>query len=288
MKKIQNSPLFILTLLYQVLLTGCNFMVQLQEQETLQINLPEWPPADTFTDQYPELIEWKITFASSTEIREYYTCEKSVFVTFNKNLPASLIVQPVTKLTSGNPSNYFMPAGLIYPYADVDAGLTNATWNQGFLAVTMNKIILSKKETGVSDNRLETFLSSFNWKKAQNSIENKINAAEENKAFYNPWLIDSSKLLENLCYGTFKATLLNLSGGFEVDLSDINKESELCLLSAFVTENQFLNTTKKIYIKKDQEFFIGDGKNFGLIIKGKSAKNLSRDIVYMPIYCEGI
>lgn len=275
-----NSPIFILTI---ILLSGCHLVMQLPEEEVLQITLPEWPPNDPFREQYPELVQWEISVYTCYQSREYYTCNQSIFLSFKKNTPACIVVQPVTRLNSGNSSNYFKPAGLIYPYSRMIDGQACADWNSGFLASSMRKIILSQKETGVSDSRMEKFLSTFNWKKAQESIDNKISSVND---FYNPWLIDSEKLLDNLCYGNFKSTLLNLTGCHQLNLADLNAKNGLSLLSSFIPENQRIYENPCVFIKKDEEMIIGDGKEFALIIKYKSAKNLSREVVYMPIYCK--
>lgn len=261
-------------------------MVQAPETETIQITLPQWPPEDSLKHLYPELKCWKITIGTPEEITVFYTTDSTVYYNFKINQPACITAAPITLMENGNSCNYFKPAGFLYPYAPVTKSQATADWNQGFLAHTMIKILESKKETGVSEQRMEVFLSTFNWKKAQETIENKIGKTEGGRACYNPWLIDSTRLLENLCYGNFKATYLNLTGCYEFSRDAILQENQLILLSSFVSENQNFNDTGKIYLKKDSVNFLCDGKQFGVIIHCKSAKNISREFVYLPIYSE--
>ena len=280
---VQNSPIFIFAML---IFSGCHFMFNLPEQETFQLILPDWPPKDSFMEQYPELLQWEITTATSNSITEGYTTEQSVFLSFNKNTPSCVLIQPVTKLADGNPSNFFKPAGFLYPYSTINKGAAKADWNQGFLAYSMLTVINSQKETGVSEARMEKFLASFNWKKAQETIDSKFTSSLESECVYNPWLIDSQKMLENLCYGNFKATFLNLTGCCQFTLSELTDGKLPVVLSAFVPENMYLESKAQIYLKKEQEVILSDGKQYAVKLHCKSAKNLSRELIYMPIYCK--
>lgn len=259
------------------------------DKEDINISLPSWPPENS--PDYPDLSRWKITVASSEEIYSFYiypknTSEKkeiSLAFSVKRNEPFCISAKPVTVCGQNEESAYFYPAGFLYPYNTDFSGrlVEEASWDQGFLADVMCKIISSKKETGISSERLNAFLKSFNWKKAEETIESKY--SEDN-----PWLIDTTNLLENLCYGNFKSSFFNVTGTYTYNLSTIFPNEEIKYLSPFIPENEKLSANPQIKLKKNTPTLLSDGKTKAAIICCTSAKKMSLEFIYMPIYIEDI
>lgn len=286
MKKIT----FLLLQIYLIaFITSCSNQPVFDEED-ISISLPPWPPQNSTITDYPELSRWKVTVASAAESEVFYvypdknnTQTEPFNFTVKKNQPFCLTAKPITIVEEGKESAYFFPCGYLYPYHTDAAGqlIEKATWEQGFLADTICKIIFSKKETGISNERLNKFLKSFNWKKAEETIESKLTEI-------NPWLIDTTKLLENLCYGNFKSSYLNVTGTFTYNLSTIFPNEEIKYLSPFIPENEILCSNPQIKLKKNVPTLLSDGKTKAAIICCTSAKKMSLEFIYMPIYIEDI
>lgn len=268
----------------------CSSPLTINPEEEFFISLPQWPPEDSQKSDYPELSRWKIIITSTEETKCFFTTDSSFSFTFQKNLPYAIIFQPITLLENGKETEYFYPAGIIYPYSQTNSKTINASWEEGFLAYTIYRIISSRKETGVSQKHLENFLKEFNWKKVQENINSKIenSSTEEKSPCFNPWLIDSEKLLDNLCYGNFKASFLNPTGIFIFNLETLFSEDDFFPLSSFIPENKVIVEKNKIALRKNYINFLSDGKKSGVVLQCKSAKNVSKEYIQMPIYIEDI
>lgn len=263
--------------------TGCSHAFFLNTEETIILDLPVWPPEDDYNNQFPELSRWFVKTSCADSKSSFYLSPSTATISFSikKNEPFCATFLPITKLplSSNCELSYFYPAGIIYPYCK------NISWSQGYLASCMEKIFSSKMETGVSDSHINSFISQFNWKKAQDLIDNKIDASyEQDEIFYNPWLLDTSRLLENLCYNNFKASLLNITGCYTYPRNTLFPESNIEPLLPFIPENSYFKAKQKITIIKDKPTLISDGKIYGTIIRAQSAKKVSKEIVYLPIY----
>lgn len=273
-------------------LTGCSQPFFITTEETLELQLPVWPPEDDYKEQYPELSKWilKTGNGDSTSISLITATTTSITVTVQRNQPFCATLLPITKtqLLNNQETAYFHPAGFIYPYATNNCKST-ISWNQGFLADIMLKILSSRNETSLSPEQINLAIGVFNWNKAQETIEKKIQnsiADTDTKQinFYNPWLIDSQQLLEGISYGSFKSTYLNITGCYSYKLEDLFPEEELSPISPFITENCRLKQNSSISLKKDTPTLLSDCKIFGAIITPQSAKKVSKEIVYLPIY----
>ncbi|MCR5188191.1 MAG: hypothetical protein K6C97_04585 [Treponema sp.] len=260
----------------------------MSQTEEVNLQLPQWPP-QAEAELYPNLYKWKIEINRTGQITSFYQTEGTLKVSFLKNQPASITARPITLLDDGEKTSYFHPAGFLYPSNYNPQGQNSLSWEAGYIAELMHKIISSQQETGISDSRLLKFLFSFNWKKAQESINSKIEKSktEEAQVFYNPWLLDTSKLLDNLCYGSFKGSLLNISGTYSYSLETLFPNQEFFPLSAFIPENSSLRQKNQISLKKEKAQLLADGHKRAVIFTPYSAKNLSRVYTYMPIYFEG-
>lgn len=274
-------------------LTSCALGTQNPQTETLRLFMPEWPPQDSVRDDYPALSRWLVrieTTDSAAQSLEFFSDGSPLSLGVVKNSPAAVTVRPIT-LIAGEECAYFLPAGLVYP-----AEKESLSWSGGFLADAMQRIIQNRSTTGMSGKHIRDFLSSFNWAKAQDSIDSKIQKVMEaaqadddepdgqagkSAKFYNPWLIDGQKLLENLTSGEFKASLLNNTNCIAVEGAVLGGK----VLSSFIPENSFIAREKTVLIKKSVPSLFLSGE-IGMIIEGSSAKNLSLKRCKMPIFIE--
>lgn len=256
-------------------LCGCKLFTDSPAEESLTITLPVWPPEDSLSSSYPPLSRWHIIIATGEEEQSFYTTGSQVSFSSRKNRPFCLLAWPLTLLDNGKECSYFMPAGYLYTQDSREAD-----WKQGFLAYIMKRLFSEGLSQTLSPVEVEYLISTFNWKKAQDAIDNKI--SQSDKLFYNPWLLSKAKLLEGISSQVFKASLLNLSGSIALEAPAPN------LLSSFIPENSFLACKKQFTILKNTPLLIGDGHKYGIFITYKSAKNMSLEFIYLPIYIEDI
>ena len=247
-----------------ILLCSCPLAAHLQsyEYETVTFTLPNWPAA------LPELQGWTITGNSGTDENREQSLSlppdaKSFTLHLKKNEPFYVCASP---LTCSN--GFFKCAGTIYPYSKA------VTWSGGYAAVTMKTL---KAASG------QSYLLRFNWERFINVLEQK---QQNQTVTYNPWLLDSSEVLQSIAYHNFTAAKLNTSGTLAIEL-------DFPVFSSYVPENQVQSTEKQtqINIKKGipQLFMLNDNTcKTGVIICGTSLKNLSMDFISMPIFTEGI
>ena len=273
--------LFLVSLAFVIFFTGCNFPAITNSSESIVITLPEWPPEDSLSASYPTLSRWKISVTSADSHYHFYTKENQLYLTVNRNRPLCILAQPVTQMADNKECAFFKPAGLIYPW---NSGNYKASWEQGFLSDVMTKLIIDSKENCIAPEETEYLAASFNWKKAQKIIEDKIK--EENPSvFYNPWLINYDAFLQNLSVSQFKQSLLNITGTVSISPSFL---PETTTFSSFIPENSLHRPNGSFSIKKNQPSLFYYGKDRGLLILYKSEKNISLEPVYMPIYIEEI
>ena len=284
--------------------SGCRLNTEVNEEEVLLICLPSWPPQDSFSDKYPALSRWKITITSSDFQESFFTTDDTVKILIKKNRPFCLQAQPLTLLENGKECAYFMPAGFLYPWSSEISN--NARWEEGFLAEIMTRLFQDAKENCMQNGDTAWIASTFNWKKAQETIDKKIseskslpeNPEEKNQKFYNPWLIPSTPILENISASQFKSSLLNLTGCYTVSTDFLEKKlfsgsppqesQELPLLSSFIPENSCLLDKKQFTVRKDSQILVSSAKKHGILITFHSSKNISLAFIFLPIYIEDI
>lgn len=301
-----------------VFFTSCSFSEVISESDDYKIYLPDWPPefcaginlpdenqslpvetnssADFSAphqnsnpqneNPYPPLSRWIIKIWTENEFKQFYTNERSLSLLLDKNKPAAILAYPVTFITDENGTRenlFFKPAGKILPFNISSASANSVTlqWEEGFLA----EIFVEAAQSNFP-------VENFNWNKAQKSIIKKSESSNQN--FYNPWFCNKSKILENMMQGNFKETYLNASGCVslipgEDFFKDLN-QNEIIILSSYIPLNQFITDLNKVTVLKNQKelFLISDKnqnlQNIGVIIDCKSKKNISADIVYLPIF----
>ncbi len=282
-------------------LSGCSFSPKIEEEEEITINLPAWPPNDSFSEKYPELSRWEISISGINFQDSFYTKDKITRIRVKKNSPFSLTAQPLTLLENGKECAYFKPAGFIYPWSSEKAN--DAKWEEGFLANIMSLFFRDAKESCMKGKDTAWIASTFNWKKAQETIDKKINESKEiaedpENKFYNPWLIPASPILENISVSQFKASLLNMTACYAVSTQTIESKilteeasvdlQEQPLLSSFIPENSCLAQKKQFTVKKGEQILISSGKKYGILITFQSSKKLSLAFIFLPIYIEDI
>ena len=250
-------------------------------EEGLEISLPAWPPENATLEEYPPLSRWKLTITSAGSQTVQFTESSTISISVKKNRPLCITAAPLTLLQNGKECSYFKPAGYIYPCEHSNAG-----WEQGFLASTMEKLFMEGITEGYSPVEIEYLISTFNWKKAQDSIDKKISS--ETKAFYNPWLLSQSAIIEGITSQNFKSTLLNPTGFVTLECTALNLNSGTVLLSSFIPENNINITGKQFTVIKNTPILIADAKKYGLFITYKSSKNISLEYIYLPIYIEDV
>ena len=169
-----------------------------------------------------------------------------------KNQPCCITATPLTQ------NQFFKPAGTIYPYSQ------KITWSGGYAAHLFN--IISDSEQ-------------FNWEKCLETLE----------SCENPWLLNSQEALEGIAYHNFTANKLKLSGTISVQL-------DFMVYSSYVPENQVIQESSSVKVIKNQpELFAletlrqsSGTVGFYIIISASSAKNISLDLVSMPIFKEDL
>lgn len=277
-----------ITILFGALLclSACVLNSDSPAEEEICLSLPCWPPEDAFSSSYPALSRWKICIAGAEEDRSFYTSEKSLSLSVKKNRPVCLSAQPITLLADGSETTFFKPAGFLYPFDFNRSQAENhITWEEGLLADLMKTIFCEGLAESFSPADIEYLVSTFNWKKARESIDKKISESE--KVFYNPWLLSKANLLEGISGLSFKTSMLNLSGAIGLNTSVLPSTST-CFLSTFIPENQFLSQKNQFTLVKNSPLLIGDGQKYGIFITYKTSKNISLEFIYLPIYIEDI
>ena len=293
------------------LLTGCQNGI-FSDDEKIDFMLPSWP------QDYPQLSRWQITVLAADWEKEFYlqSGAESFSLEVQRNKPLCLTAAPLTLLADAggeggtaspataapapSESRFFKPAGTVYPCSAAgdfysDTLQCPLTWEEGFTAATMQKIIKSRKQTGISSQNLNAFLMEFNWKKMSEKIRKNIAdsiASFENPdsaakpKFYNPWQIDSSTLLDNLTFAIFEAKYLNTTYIFTVTKEAAKIPAGSQCYSSFIPENQLVEKYGVLTLKKKTPQTYLLDKTYAVTLTATSAKNVSADFTYMPILIE--
>lgn len=239
----------------------------------------------------PSLLYWKIVTTTSSSTESFTTTETSFTMEVTKNSPCSILAYPVTNLASQNPVSFYKPAGTIYPYdLQTETHCQKLSWENGFSASCMNRLIANGIEQKLSSSQIKEFISRFNWKKMMETITEKSqsnmnNILQETEVkFYNPWQIDSTKLLENLSNRNFSSSYLEITNQFVINTDSIYPVLE----STYVPQNFIMNTNHTLTLKKDTPELLLYDNYYGAYICGSTAKNISLQLIYMPIVKEAL
>lgn len=266
---------------------NCRQNPEIPVTESIEIFLPAWPPEDDLSQNYPSLARWQIQFTGVEEQKVFYTNEKSLIINAKKNRPFCITAQPITLLSNNCECAYFKPAGYLYTNSEAPY----ITWKEGYLSFIMHKLICESLKNGIPPVEIEYLISSFNWKKAEETIEKK-----DSLLSYNPWLIPSAPIIESILSQSFKSAMLNQSACIalktqtlqEIGSPSPDKRELPQLLSSYIPENSSLLQKNQFTVMKNSPIIIGDGRKYGLFITCKSVKNISIEFIYLPIYIEDI
>lgn len=260
---------------------GCNPELFSTEQQVTFI-LPDSPS--------PTLLYWEVQITTPFCTHTFTTSEQFNF-TMQKNQPCSVLATPVTALKNGSPTAFYKPAGTIYPYTFLPADNTQKlTWEEGFCASVMNKLILNGTQNRIKPEQINSYLLSYNWAKM---IETVFSKTEESfleiqtnplKPFYNPWLIDETRLMENLANLSFSSTYLDTSYLFTANSQSFPDQAE----SSYVPQNLVYKQNGYLTLRKNQQELLLCGNEYGACVCGSSAKNMSLQLIYMPIIKEAL
>ncbi len=277
--------------------SGCSFHTSSSENtyENLVINLPKWPE-----ENFPSLSRWLIQIESSEISQEFSIQESSFNIQVHKNQPMTIVAIPLTFIkNTSNETQFFYPAGNIYPYfwenleneKKLD-GQLQLTWEAGFSALLMKSLFKSRIETGITDEHMNQFIASFNWKKFQRSIEERIQKGidsfteNENPQFYNPWLLSKEVLLENLSNAIYISSYLDLKSILSVPIANTPLSNMDSLYSPFIPENQIIMEHQILTVQKNKPYTLLGNETFSAIITCSSKKKLSVQLIYLPIFID--
>lgn len=240
----------------------------------------------------------------------------SISLEVAKNKPLSITATPITLNKNNQPVEFFKCAGAIYPqnyevvknkgkFWQGNKGNVQMSWENGFSAQLMQTLYDSAAQSSYYEQMIQDFIAGFNWKKMQQYIQGQIDSFEENMQaemniqtnantqatslplFYNPWLLDMQTVLEKIAMQGFTATALNLKNSFQISLKDKlyreNSES-IAVISSFVPENQIIQKYGTISLAKDKASLFSLDNLYGAIFTGTSAKNVSIEYVFLPIF----
>ena len=270
--------------------TSCQSYFDSLKTEELEFTLPslELYHFDSTQEENLEISKWKVEIYSKGVSNEFLWDSGTIKIQTEKNKPLCVVATPILK-NGENDFAFFMPAGTIYPYTE-----NSLTWEKGFSATVMKLLWNSKKETYLSDDYLYNFISRFNWKKFQDTIDEKTNASilkinnqEESTSnvFYNPWQIDFQELLDELSFAEFKTSLLNPKGVYNIELPTKLKSAK-SIYSPYVPENDFIAKNKFVTVQKNElNTLLIDNNHLG-ILSFDSIKNVSVTRVSLPIFLE--
>lgn len=273
-------------------LCSCRFVApEVSETEKVRFSFEQWPPEVYKAEKgdgeqvsfYPELSRWLVEIISEEGIVRTFVSEDFIEMEVKKNVPVSVSATPLTLNSQGKESLFFKPCGCIYPY-DFDKGYLQLSWTGGYTAYIFKTLYESKRETGVTTDHMMNFLKKFNWKKFQAALDEK----SKKSSAYNPWLVDSHTLLENISYGSFKQNQLDMKNLAQLSFSTIGLNWETDVLSSYVPENKYLRESGKINVIKSEPAQIYYKKDYAIIILYTSAKNVSLEYVFLPIFVEEI
>ena len=240
----------------------------------------------------------------------------SISLEVPKNKTLSITATPITLNKNNQPVEFFKCAGAIYPqnyevvknkgkFWQDNKGNVQVSWENGFSAQLMQTLYDSAAQSSYDEQMIQDFIARFNWKKLQQYIQAQIDSFEENMQtemhmqtnentqatslpmFYNPWLLDMQTVLEKIAMQGFTATALNLKSTFQISLEDkIDCESSelIAVMSSFVPENQIIQRYGTISLAKDKASLFSLDNLYGVIFTGTSAKNVSIEYVFLPIF----
>lgn len=274
----------LLTKILCFIFCGCSFpYFSNTPYEEITVTLPEWQLEEI------QVCKWKIEIQSESfsEKINLEPDEKEIHFLISRNKPLSITASPITCFSNTDGKSkfvFFKPAGNIYPY-NIHNGKIQLTWQEGFSAYIMQQLFKSNGNLS----RISRFIHSFNWQKLTEQIETYTTEAFISKNyFYNPWLCDIQKLMDNFCIGSFSANLINNKKVLNVDLNSIlEKDCHKKIYSSYMPENQIIKEKNIATIDLlNANYFVTE--NQYLIIKQEASKKISSQFIFLPILIDDI
>lgn len=227
-------------------------------EDSVIFYLPDWPPADSYMNYYPQLDEWNISVTTS-EI-SYNFCISPAIKCFSLKIaessPISVIAAPKTEGI-----HFFDAAGAIYPFSN------KLTWKNGLSSTLLKK--LHNKYRNLPE--FSDFISQFNWQKLIDAINQK---ASESKIFYNPWHVEQTTILEKISQGKFTASYLNVKNTSIHELAEFKEFSEGVFLSSYIPQNYSAGINELFSIKNDlKERFLLCAEKKKIAVTNSSGSN---------------
>lgn len=178
-------------LFLSISVTSCCSPLSFDRKESIKITFPSWPSEQ---NDYPTLTEWKIVLTNkfgSTIIRKPAS-DTSICLSTQKDELSSILIYPITT------SEYFYPAGCVYPADFLTTKSIVTKWENGTYAQIVKKCIEQPKSL-----ENEKILLAFNWEKLKalinenekKSFDNFFSSLEKN---FDNNLIDSVQTSYNL------------------------------------------------------------------------------------------
>ena len=236
--------------------------------------MPEYP-----ADTHPELAGWlvKTRLNGKTEYLQIEPNEKVIEVNLQKNKASPVLVWPViSEEKTDSRIIFFHPAGCIYPYD------TKATWSAGFSSHILDTLTDQTSEINISD-KID-FLSRFNWKKLQASIEEKEKKVLSKNGFFNPWHLNKEIILNAISSGNFSAHQIKEKDKTSIQITLENKSDNI--YSKYIPQKitNTIQTDKGIsfeavvtfskdkYTSNPENEFMQDNYSIGVIIVNKNSR----------------
>lgn len=270
-KKIQFALFMLSGAVGAAVATSCEH----QLTPSKEISLPQWPPECSCGESvWPEIEAWEITVTTAEGSENFSVCadKKSITLSMDSSSPVSLLARPVF---SGY--CFFKPAGMIFPFEE------EFSWEAGFSSDCLKKFYISAAQNNPK-NTARDYAARFNWQKITLTIKNN---AKNNRAFYNPWLLDQPGILASIEDRTFTAAKLSMKKICSVTASELFKDfPENSIFSDYVPQNFCQeNQENKIFTLSQQKlnsFLFYENLKI-ITVNAKSRTSFSLAINSVPI-----
>lgn len=257
-------------LFLNLVLFSCSYGIFTDED--ICVSLPDWNQMEE-NFAVPELAFWKLAVVSENGIETKIVREKEVIVSVKKNRPFCVLVWPMCMLTEGMYIDFFKPAGGLY--SGMNGNCLELTWQSGYPAYLM----MSLFENADFSEKAGTCISRFNWSRFENALELSSFDFGEGDYCYNPWNLDLESIMSSIAHNTFRVSLLNQNKIIYAENSEWTD-----YISSYMPENEILQKNGRICLKQSEVNLISDYNLNGIIITGKSEKNLSVKYTSLPIF----
>ena len=260
MRKLIHFFVFIILLpLPQLVFYGCGggsgtgtFMAQeafYQVPEEFELVFPDNFPS--FVTDY-KLVWWDENYCVQQKTMSAGTQAETVQFALNRTTP--ILLYPLI-----NGTQFFIPAGAVYPFGNIENNRISLSQEAGYTAMILQKILSVASPQNIEEK--EYFCSYFNW-------DHFVESLEKHKPMY---LLDEEKIITGICSGTMKATNIKKVKTFSISSSQVPTNIEW-LYSPEIAEGNLLAKDKFEISQAGSTFY----SNLGIIkIEKKSSSSNS-------------